>query len=256
MRSKEFSRVLFLSFLMSVALSMDSFAAQTQGEREYVGAMGNSLRIRMTLAIDGKAVEGSYVYEAVGKPLALSGTLNGKQITLRESDEKGKHTGTFKGRFVTATLIEGTWSNPAGTKTLPFSVKAVANSSTTDEAPTAASNDGISGQYQRVDASGRVQKVSGSTINVELRGGSVKIQGQAFLVVNAQTGNVRTGDVEGTFRLSGNIAKVKSEDEYSCAMTITFGKGALEVTDDNGQCGGLSVSFNGSYKRVGPPKFE
>ena len=231
-----------------------AFAGQAQGEREYVGAMGNSLRIRMTLNIEGRSVQGHYVYEAVGKPLALAGTVSGKQITLRETDADGNHTGTFKGQFVTATLIEGNWSNPAGTKTLPFSVKAIAGSSASP--PASAASDGVSGQYQRVDASGRIQKVSGSTLNVQLQGRSVKVQGQAFLVINAQTGNVRTGHVEGTFKLSGTVVRVKGDDDYSCAMTLTFGKGTLDVTGDNGQCGGLAVSFTGSYRRVGPAKFD
>jgi hypothetical protein len=244
-------RVAALLVVLSVT---GAFAGQVQGEREYVGAMGNSLRIRMTLNIEGRSVQGSYVYEAVGKPLALTGTISGKQITLRETDEDGKHTGTFKGQFVTATLIEGNWSNPAGTKTLPFSVKAIAGSSATS--PASAASDGVSGQYQRVDATGRIQKVSGSTLNVQLQGASVKVQGQAFLVINAQTGNVRTGEVAGTFRLSGHVVRVKGDDDYSCAMTLTFGKGTLDVSGDNGQCGGLSVSFNGSYRRVGPAKFD
>ena len=230
--------------------------AQTQGEREYVGAMGTTIRIRMKLDIRGKAIRGSYVYEAIGKPLTLTGTLTGKQVALKETDENGQHTGTFKGQFVTPTLLEGSWSNPAGSKTLPFTVKAIADSSTSSATETSAEA-GISGEYRRVDANGRVQTMSGAFLNVQTQSnGAVKIYGQASLVVNAQTGNVRTGEVEGTFPISGNVVRVKGDNEYACAMTITFSKGGFEVTDDNGQCGGLAVSFNGNYKRVGPPKFD
>lgn len=259
--------LVLLGSLISVSagwlMTASAASAAQQGRRQYVGAMGTATRIRMTLDIRGTTVQGSYVYEAIGKPLALAGTLSDKQLTLREADENGNHTGTFRGQFVTTTLIEGTWSNPAGSKKLPFSVKAVADSSATatsssaSAASAASSADPISGEYQRLDERGRIQRVSGATLNIERRGdGSVRVQGQAFLVVNAQTGNVRTGEVEGVFALSGNRVRIKGEDEYACAMTLTFGKGTLEVSDDNGQCGGLAVSFDGTYKRVGAAKFD
>lgn len=263
MSARIYTKTIFFPIAGLCLLAMNIVGAQSQGEREYVGAMGSSLRIRMKLNIQGKTVSGSYIYEAVGRPLQLDGTLSGRQITLKETDDKGKHTGTFKGQFVTATLIEGTWTNPAGSKSLPFSVKAIADSSTAASPSSSSSSssggessDGVSGQYRRVDANGRFEKESGATLNIRLRGAMAEIQGDASLVVNAKTGNVRTGNVEGSYKLTGNIIKVKGEDEYSCSLTITFGKGTLEVTGDNGQCGGLAVSFDGSYRRVGPPKFE
>ncbi len=246
-------RLIFISILSLSVFAMNSFALQEKGEREYVGAMNNSIRIRMKLAQNGKQISGSYIYEKIGKPLQLRGTVSGQQITLTETDASGNHTGTFKARFVTADLIEGSWTNPEGTKTMPFNVKAIAGGSTRPSS----SSDTIGGEYARVDATGRIEKVSGASINVKLlTNGSAEIQGEAVLVVDAKRGNVRTGNVEGKYNLRGNKILVKGEGAYDCSLIITFGKGTLEVTDDNGNCGGMAVSFNGDYKRIGPPKFQ
>lgn len=246
-----FQKSVFILSLFALVSSVS--AAPLQGEREFTGTINNTIRIRMHLAQSGNTIGGTYLYEKVGKDIHLNGSLSGQQITMKETDAKGNHTGTFKGRFVTSEVIEGTWSNADGSKTFPFrvSTSAVASPSATS------SSDGISGEYARVDAKGRIEKVSGASINVKLLAdGAVEIQGEAVLVVNAKTDNVRTGNVDGTYKLSGNKLVVKGEGEYDCALTITFGKGALTVTDDNGNCGGLAVSFNGDYKRIGAPKFQ
>jgi hypothetical protein len=249
--NRTFQKLVFMVLLLAIVPSVS--AVPRQGEREYVGAMNNSIRIRMKLAQNGRQINGSYIYEKVGKPLQLRGTVSGQQITLTETDANGNHTGTFKGRFVTADLIEGSWTNPEGTKTMPFNVKAI----TGGPAHSPSSSDILSGEYARVDAKGRIEKNSGASINVNLhKDGSAEIQGDASLVIDAKRGNVRTGTVEGKYNLRGNKLLVKGASAYDCSLLITFGKGTLTVTDDNGNCGGLGVSFNGDYKRIGSPKFE
>jgi hypothetical protein len=251
--NRNFQKVFFVFVLSLLVFAGNSFALQLKGEREFVGAINNTIRIRMKLAQSGNAIRGTYLYERVGKDIQLNGTISGQQITLKETDASGNQTGSFKGRFVTADLIEGTWSNADGTKTFPFRVAASVEPASTSTS----ANDGIGGEYVRVDAKGRIEKVSGASINVRLlKDGTVEIAGDATLVVDAKRGNVRTGNVEGTYKLSGNKLFVKGEGQYDCALTITFGKGSLEVTDDNGQCGGLAVSFDGSYKRIGAAKFQ
>ncbi|MBI3654025.1 MAG: hypothetical protein HY231_23590 [Acidobacteria bacterium] len=243
--------LLLISIVNVLGFSLNAFAAQD--EREFTGTINNTIHIRMKLTQSGKVIGGTYLYEKIGKDIHLNGTINGQQVTLKESDNSGTTTGVFKGRFVTADTLEGTWSNADGSKTFPFRVSAAAAAN----APATSAADGISGEYARVDMKGRLEKSSGASINVRvLADGMVEIQGEATLVVNAKTGNVRTGNVDGTYELSGNKLLVKGEAEYDCALTITFGKGTLEVTDDNGNCGGLAVSFNGSYKRIGAAKFQ
>ncbi|MEW6125664.1 MAG: hypothetical protein AB1757_01260 [Acidobacteriota bacterium] len=245
---------IFFGLITIVSLVGLTWAAPLQGERAFTGTINKTLRIKMTLAQDGQRLSGSYYYERVGKAIVLNGTVSGQQFTLKEFDESGKPTGTFKGRFVTASSIEGIWTNADGSKSFPFALTASGSETTpVNSAPAS----GIDGRYERLDAEGRIEKVSGAEINVKaLANGMAQIEGEAVLVIDARRGNVRTGNVSGTFNLSGNKLLIKEgDDEYSCKMTIVFGAGKLEVTEDNGQCGGLGVSFIGDYKRTGAAKF-
>ena len=54
--------------------------------------------------------------------------------------------------------------------------------------------------------------------------------------------------------INGN--QLNLEGDGGCQIKIVFGKGSLEVTEYNGQCGGLGVSFIGTYKRAGAPKCQ
>jgi hypothetical protein len=92
---------------------------------------GNNLSIEMTLVRDGDHLTGGYFYPRVGKDIALVGTVDtGGNVQLTESDETGKQTGIFKGKWQPAknspdpglNEIEGKWSKPDGTKTTDFTV--------------------------------------------------------------------------------------------------------------------------------------
>jgi hypothetical protein len=89
------------------------------------------LKIEMTLVRDGDRLSGTYFYPKVGKNIALSGTVDKSgNVDLRESDESGKETGRFKGKWKPATNspdpslneIEGKWSKPDGSKETAFQV--------------------------------------------------------------------------------------------------------------------------------------
>lgn len=67
-----------------------------------------------------------------------------------------------------------------------------------------------------------------------------------------KTGYVNDGQVDGIFALQGSKVFLKANEGFDCRFTITFGKGSLVITDDNLKCGGLNVSFNGRYRRIGP----
>jgi hypothetical protein len=234
--------------VMSVA---NGLALQGKGEREFSGAINRSIRIKMTLSQSGKTLSGSYYYEKVGKPITLSGSINGQQFTLKEYDASGNNTGTFSGRFVTPDTIEGSWSNADASKTYPFSLNAGGAATRT---PTSTPGS-VDGKYERLDAKGRIEKDSGAELNVETQAdGMIRVEGDATLVINAKTGNVRTGEISASAKLNGN--QLNLEGDGGCQIKIIFGKGSLEATEDNGQCGGLGVSFIGTYKRTGSPKFR
>jgi hypothetical protein len=90
-----------------------------------------NLAIEMTLVRDGDRLTGTYFYPKVGKNITLGGTIDkAGSVELKESDESGKDTGVFKGKWQPATdspdpnlnEIEGSWSRPDGSKATPFQV--------------------------------------------------------------------------------------------------------------------------------------
>jgi hypothetical protein len=106
-------------------------SAPTSEKFYFRGTIANNLTIEMTLVRDGERLTGTYFYPKVGKSIALSGTIDkGGSVELKESDESGKQTGTFKGKWKPATdspdpglnEIEGKWSKPDGSKETAFQV--------------------------------------------------------------------------------------------------------------------------------------
>ena len=94
------------------------------------GTIASNLKIEMTLLRDGERLSGSYFYPKVGKNIALKGTIDKDgNLELKESDETGKDTGVFKGKWKSATeaeldlsQIEGKWSKADGSKQTAFLV--------------------------------------------------------------------------------------------------------------------------------------
>jgi hypothetical protein len=102
------------------------------GEKMFFrGNIAGNLSIEMVLLKDGDRVTGAYMYPKVGKDIALTGTIDKDgNVTLTESDETGKQTGIFKGKWRPAfdspdsniKEIEGKWSKPDGSKQTDFMV--------------------------------------------------------------------------------------------------------------------------------------
>jgi hypothetical protein len=104
----------------------------TAGEKFYYrGTIANNLSIEMILTRDGDRLTGTYFYPKVGKNINLGGTIDKDgNVDLKESDESGKDTGIFKGKWKSAVgspdpslnEIEGKWSKPDGSKETSFQV--------------------------------------------------------------------------------------------------------------------------------------
>jgi hypothetical protein len=102
------------------------------GDKFYFrGTIANNLAIEMTLTRDADGLTGTYFYPKVGKNINLAGTVDKDgNVQLKESDENGKDTGIFKGKWKPATdspdpalnEIDGKWSKPDGTKETAFQV--------------------------------------------------------------------------------------------------------------------------------------
>jgi hypothetical protein len=95
------------------------------------GNIAGNLSIEMVLLKDGDRVTGTYMYPKMGKDITLTGTIDKDgNVSLTESDETGKQTGIFKGKWRPAfdspdsnvKEIEGKWSKPDGSKETDFMV--------------------------------------------------------------------------------------------------------------------------------------
>ncbi len=106
-------------------------AAQTGQKFFFRGTIAGTLSIEMILVRDGDRLNGAYFYPKVGKNIALAGTVDKDgNVSMTETDEAGKQTGTFKGKWKPATdspdptlsEIEGKWAKPDGSKETDFTV--------------------------------------------------------------------------------------------------------------------------------------
>ena len=105
--------------------------AMTGDKFYFRGTIGSNLAIEMSLTRDGDRLTGTYFYPKVGKNINLGGTIDRDgNVELKETDESGKDTGVFKGKWKPATdspdsdlnQIEGKWSKPDGSKETAFQV--------------------------------------------------------------------------------------------------------------------------------------
>jgi hypothetical protein len=201
--------------------------------------------ITMKLQQKGEALIGTYQYTKVGKDLAVQGTRRNDSVTLKEFDEQERQTGLFQGRYAgkgTKTdSIVGVWSRPDGSKPLPFSLRAAG----TIAPPTPF--DFYTGRYKR---SGK----HSAEISVQrLPDGKLKIEGEAYWVGNND--NIHTGDISGIVSVK-DFQAVYTDQNMPCKLTLIFGsdekikKAIITVSGDEGNCGGMNVTFNGTYERI------
>lgn len=100
------------------ATADDAIAPPTEGEHLYEGTLGESTRITVHFTRARDDLRGTYTYAAMGRPLALQGTVEpGGALVLDESVD-GKKTGVLRLRPAGAGLT-GEWSDPAGKRVYP-----------------------------------------------------------------------------------------------------------------------------------------
>ena len=88
--------------------------------KRFTGNIGQ-YPITISLERKGNELSGSYYYHSTGKPIRISGLMNGEQaFSISEKDATEKITGMFDGSFTGSNKISGTWQNAARTKSYPF----------------------------------------------------------------------------------------------------------------------------------------
>jgi hypothetical protein len=88
------------------------------GPHDYRGTVGTSTQTAMHHERSGAAVHGSYLYVAIGKPIALDGTIDGAgAVTLTEKVD-GKITGALHLAPGAGEALVGEWVSPKADKKL------------------------------------------------------------------------------------------------------------------------------------------
>src|SRR6185503_194032 len=74
--------------------------AQTGQTYYFRGNISGNLSIEMVLLRDAERLTGTYFYPKVGKNISLTGTVDKDgNVAITETDETGKQTGIFKGKW-------------------------------------------------------------------------------------------------------------------------------------------------------------
>lgn len=87
----------------------------------FEGTIAGKYPIEMHLVSWGYGgLTGHYAYKKVGKKISIFGDFENETSFKLTEYVDNEHTGTFVGRFENEQRITGIWSNPKGTKNLPF----------------------------------------------------------------------------------------------------------------------------------------
>jgi serine/threonine protein kinase len=79
--------------------------------------------IQMSLRRNGDSLSGTYVYTRHGTNISLTGSIDSYQnVEMYGYDDNGIQIDVFKGRFVSSSRVEGQWSKPNGSRSLPFTL--------------------------------------------------------------------------------------------------------------------------------------
>jgi hypothetical protein len=89
-----------------------------EGTNDLRGTLGASTSIAMHLVRSGATVAGSYVYLAIGRPIALQGSADANGTVALTEMVGGKVTGGFRLR-PDGSGLTGDWDDPTGKKTFP-----------------------------------------------------------------------------------------------------------------------------------------
>lgn len=220
-------------YLMAVVTAVGLFLAGAPGvianslvdsTHYYSGTIGGETAISLRLGVKEGAVSGLYVYDQIGIPLILIGTIDTTgNLVMSEYDENAVNTGVFQG-LATSGRIEGMWRRPDGGGELRFS---------------AIQAQGWSGKWTWAahhNAAGEleIENVTESEFTFKLN------------VVNLYRAHF--GRIRGTAKINANEAVW--EDGQGARLTMRLDQDKINIaTQDCQKYAGMAVGFDGPYLR-------
>lgn len=111
--------------------------------------------------------------------------------------------------------------------------------------PTTLSNTQFAGEYERQPKNDK--NPANFTIK-SLGKNTISFEGTALWINDASIGAVNIGEVSITIEVTSKQFTYK--DDNGCQLLVTLAKNAFDISGDEGNCGGMKVSFNGHYQKV------
>jgi len=90
----------------------------TKNLRGTIGKYG----VEMVLLRNGNNLSGTYVYTKYRTNISLTGSIDANQNVEMYGYDNGVQIDVFKGRFVSSFTVQGQWSKPNGSRSLPFTL--------------------------------------------------------------------------------------------------------------------------------------
>ena len=111
-----------------------------------------------------------------------------------------------------------------------------------------AAGDAYSGVYRRYLPGGKPDTDAAELTVIALSGRGVRIMGSAIWSGAAGAGNTNVGMVDGVAALRGTLVHYL-DPETECRFTLGFAGDGLTIRDENAECGGMNVTFKGTYRK-------
>ncbi len=227
------SRVLAASLLFA-CLALPALAREKR--THFRGAFDGRQTVRMTLIRDNDRITGVYLYEAVGEPIRVEGTISGNEVRLAQTGEGGQRTGLFQGIWK-GKVFAGNWTpaDDPNAQRLPFSFDA-------DSSP----DDGTSGTYEQFTG-----RITNKLRVLLLPGQRIRFRLSAFWIPEGSDPSfANTGVISGTTRRTGETAVYESD---GCRLSFNFSGRNVRITQSAAgpACGmGQNVDGSGTYRQT------
>ena len=118
-----FQVILLLACITPIGMmqSCQSGKIEKNFDKVFEGRLEQGPDLCMNLQSADWNLKGSYFYKENPEKVNLTGSVtSADSILINEFDQAGNLFGVFKGKFVSPTRIEGTWSKPDGSRKTPF----------------------------------------------------------------------------------------------------------------------------------------
>lgn len=204
--------------------------------RTYFGIVGNK-NVTAVLKNTAGIIEGSYHYAENRNTFELSGSLEGDVVSLGEFSANSNTTDSpsaeFRLNVGTAGELVGNRISKIDNKTNSVRLYETDNTLTEQQQ--------YGGHYELAEYPEQYIDV------LFLSPQTVKLQAHAQWQ-GLEPQNIHFGDVTSILPWTKNSLVYRNEVD-GCELNLNFDNAAVKGTD-NGECGGVNVRFNGTYKRT------